>query len=129
MCDHKWHVTANKLIPFGEFSGFRRKNARSGIDRAQNLVGFSEASVSQARVWPALGIDYQDLRAKLAQPAINGSARLKKPFDRVDGFIEHGLFIFRHLDVDDFFNAACANDCRHANVHSLQPKRAIHICR
>ena len=42
-----------------------------------------------------------------------------KTFDGIDRFVEHRLFVFGHLDVDDAFNAAFADHSRDTNIHAV----------
>ena len=55
----------------------------------------------------------------LSQAFVDGLACGHQAFDSVDGFVEHRLLIFVHLNVDDALNTAAADDGRHAHIHAL----------
>ena len=51
--------------------------------------------------------------------AVDAFASFDQSFDRVDGFVEHGLFVFGHFDVHDTFDATGTDDCGHTNVKAF----------
>ena len=56
-------------------------------------------------------------RMPLGEAVINILASGDKPFDGLDGFIEHGLLVFRQFNVHDLLNTVFANDRWYADIH------------
>ena len=86
---------------------------------------FAAAARGKAKT-PRRGEEFSFVRAPplrwqcvLSQAFVDGLACGHQAFDSVDGFVEHRLLIFVHLNVDDALNTAAADDGRHAHVHAL----------
>ena len=118
-------LPTGKVIWLGG-SGMQRSLMTKHFIDPQPCREWFEAAVRGKAKTPRRGEEFSFVRAPplrwqwvLSQAFVDGLACGHQAFDSVDGFVEHRLLIFVHLNVDDALNTAAADDGRHAHIHAL----------